>query len=185
MLPGRYTVALAAGDATLEASVEVRLDPRVEISRSDLMARHAAMMDSYRLSGMVSDARDRMQGMQQQLGQIDDRVAAAAEAPEALTDEIEAFREDLEALQEEVGGGGGFGGPAAGAFVWQTNERATSPPTADQLWQIDRSWEALPALIEQLNELVAKRLPALNAKVYAEGLRPEVAEAVEMPRRGR
>ena len=188
VLPGRYAVALAAGDATLEASVEVRLDPRVEISRSDLMARHAAMMDSYRLSGMVSDARDRMQGMQQQLGQIDDRVAAAAEAPEALTDEIEAFREDLEALQEEVGGGGGFGGfsgPAAGAFVWQTIERATSPPTADQLWQIDRSWEELPALVEQLNELVTERMPALNAKVYAEGLRPEVAEAVEMPRRGR
>ena len=188
VLPGRYTVALAAGDATLEASVEVRLDPRAEISRSDLMARHAAMMDSYRLSGMVSDARERMQGMQQQLGQIDDRVAAAAEAPEALTDEIEAFREDLEALQEEVGGGGGFGGfsgPAAGAFVWQTIERATSPPTADQLWQIDRSWEELPALVEQLNELVTERMPALNAKVYAEGLRPEVAEAVEMPRRGR
>ena len=188
VLPGLYAVALTAGDATLEASVEVRLDPRVEISRSDLMARHAAMMDSYRLSGMVSDARDRMQGMQQQLGQIDDRVAAAAEAPEALTDEIDAFREDLEALQEEVGGGGGFGGfsgPAAGAFVWQTIERATSPPTADQLWQIDRSWEELPALVEQLNELVTERMPALNAKVYAEGLRPEVAEAVEMPRRGR
>ena len=190
VLPDSYTVALTTGEATLETSVEVRLDPRVSISRAGLMARHAAMMDSYRLSGAVSDARDRMAEMREQLGQIDERVADAAEAPEDLTDEIKAFREDLETLQDEIGGGGGFGGfgggggPAAGAFVWSTIERTTSPPTADQLWQIDRSWEELPGVIEKLNELVTERLPALNARVYAEGVRPKPGGAVMMPSRG-
>ncbi len=189
VLPGSYTVALTAGEATLETPVEVRLDPRVTISRADLMARHAAMMDSYRLFGPVSDARDRMGEMREQLEQIDERVAAAAEAPEALTDEIKAFREDLEALQDEIGGGGfgGFGGgsgAAAGATVWRTMESATHAPTADQLWQIDRSWEELPAVIERVNEMVTERLPAVQARVYAEGVRPETGEAVEMPRRG-
>ncbi|MDE2982341.1 MAG: hypothetical protein OXU74_14210 [Gemmatimonadota bacterium] len=191
VLPGSYTVALTAGDATLETPAEVRLDPRVEISRFALMARHSAMMDSYRLSGAVSDARGRMGEMREQLSQIDDRVAAAAEAPGELTEAIEAFREDLEALQDDIGGGGGFGGfgggsgAAAGASVWATIERASSSPTADQLWQIDRSWEELPPIIERLNELVTERLPALNAKVYAEGLRPKAGEAVAMPRRER
>ncbi|MCY3611043.1 MAG: hypothetical protein OXH51_05855, partial [Gemmatimonadetes bacterium] len=177
------------GDTALETSVEVRLDPRVSISRGDLMARHAAMMDSYRLSGVVSDVRERMGEMREQLSQIDERVAAAAEAPEELSEAIKAFRENLEALQDEIGGGGfggfgGGGGVAAGAFVWATIERASGDPNADQLWQIDRSWEELPPIIERLNELVTERLPALNAKVYAEGLRPEVGEAVAMPRRG-
>ena len=189
VLPGNYTVTLTAADATVETPVEVRLDPRVEISRFALMARHAAMMDSYRLSGAVSDARERMGDMRDQLGQADERVGAAEDPPEALTEEIESFREDLEALQEEIGGGGGFGGGgsgvAAGASAWGTIERTTSDPTADQLWQIDRAWEDLPALIERLNELLTERLPALNARVYAEGLRPKVGKAVMMPRRER
>ena len=107
VLPGSYTVALAAGGDAFETTAEVRLDPRVELSRSDLMARHAAMMDSYRLSGAVSDARDRMSTMSEQLGDIEERVAAAAEAPEELTKEIDAFREDL---------GGGAGGPWFGGL---------------------------------------------------------------------
>jgi len=40
-------------------------------------------------------------------------------------------------------------------------------------------------VIEQLNELLTDRLPALNAKVYAEGLRPKTGEAVLLPRRER
>ena len=187
VLPGSYTVTLTAGDVTLETPVEVRLDPRVEISRFALMARHTAMMDSYRLSGAMSDAQEAMGEMRDQLDQAEERVDAAENPPEALMDEIESFREDLEALQEEFGGGGfgGGGGPAAGAFAWQAIERATGDPTADQLWQIDRSWEELPAIVKRLNELLTDRLPALNAKVYAEGLRPKAGEAVAMPTRGR
>ena len=79
VLPGSYTVALSAGDATLETPVEVRLDPRTEISRGDLMARHAAMLDSYGLSGAVGDARDRIGEMREQLGQAEERVGAARE----------------------------------------------------------------------------------------------------------
>ena len=79
---------------------------------------------------------------------------------------------------------GGGGGGARGAGVWRQIEAATHAPTADQLWQIDRSWEELPAIIERLNELVTVSLPALNAKLYAEGLRPKPGEAVVMPGRG-
>ncbi len=185
VLPGSYTVVLAAGGDAFETTAEVRLDPRVEISQADLMARHAAMMDSYRLSGAVSAVRERMSTMSEQLGRIDERVAAAAEAPDELTKELDAFREDLEAVQDDLGGGGfgGGSGPAAGASAWQSIERASSAPTADQLWQIDRSWEELPAVIEQLNALLTGRLPALNAKVYAEGLGPKAGKAVVMPRR--
>ena len=185
VLPGSYTVALSAGGETMVEEAEVRLDPRVEISRGELMARHTAMMDSYRLSGVVAAAREGIGEAREQLGQADERVEAAAEAPESLRDEIAALREAVDEVAGELGGGGfgGGGGAGAGAGVWRQVESATSPPTADQLWRIDRSWEELPAIIERLNELVTVSLPALNAKLYAEGLGPKPGEAVAMPGR--
>ena len=183
--PGSYTVALATGSDMpeaesdmLETTAEVRLDPRVSISRGDLAARHDAMMDSYRLSGAVQDANDRIESMTGQLDGIEERVEGAEEAPEELTEEIEAFREALEEVEDELDDA------SNGAGVWGTIQGASSPPTADQLWQIDRSWEDLPAVIERVNEMVTARLPALHDRVYAADIRPDAGEPVAMPRRG-
>ena len=179
VLPGSYRVALAAGADTLDTSAEVRFDPRVTISRGDLMARHDAMMDSYHLSGAVGDANDRIESMTEQLDAVEERVDDAEEAPEGLTEEVEAFREALDEVDEELGDVSG------GASVWGTIQSSSSLPTADQLWQTDRTWEELPALIERVNGMLAERLPALHARVYAEAVRPELGEAVVMPVRGR
>ena len=82
VLPGTYTVALTVGEETMEQPVEVRLDPRVTISRSDLMARHEAMLRSYRLSGPRNQAGQRMQQMMQQVAQAEQRANDAEEVPE-------------------------------------------------------------------------------------------------------
>ena len=112
---------------TLETSAEVRFDPRVTISRGDLVARHDAMMDSYRLSGAVGDANDRIESMTGQLDAVEERVDDAEEAPEGLTEEIEAFREALDEVDEELGDVSG------GASVWGTIQSSSSlrrPPTS-------------------------------------------------------
>ena len=179
VLPGSYRIAVAAGADTLDTSAEVRFDPRVTISRGDLVARHDAMMDSYRLSGAVDDANDRIESMAGQLDAVEERVAGAEEAPEGLEEEIEAFREALDEVDEELGDASG------GASVWGTIQSASSLPAADQLWQTERAWNDLPAVIERVNELLTVRMPALHARVYAPGVRPEVGEAVMMPVRMR
>ena len=179
VLPGSYRIAVAAGADTLDTSAEVRFDPRVTISRGDLVARHDAMMDSYRLSGAVDDANDRIESMAGQLDAVEERVAGAEEAPEGLEEEIEAFREALDEVDEELGDASG------GASVWGTIQSASSLPAADQLWQTERAWNDLPAVIERVNGLLTVRMPALHARVYAPGVRPEVGEAVMMPVRGR
>ena len=189
VLPGRYRVALTVeGDTMAEAieeMVEVRLDPRVEIAPRDLQARQAAMMDSYRLSGVVTAVRERIGEVREQLQEAEERVAAAAEAPEALAEEIASLGEAVDRVAAELGGGGfgGGSGAGAGATVWRLIEGATHAPTADQLWRIDRSWEELPDVVAEINELVTVALPALNAKLYAEGLRPQPGEGVTMPER--
>ena len=180
VLPGEYTVVLATGADTLETTVEVRLDPRVSMSRSDLEARQAVMMDSYRLSGTVQTIRERLGSVEEQLDRIERQVESVADSvPEELTDEIEAFREALEELEEE------FGDVSGGSFTWGSMQRSTTPPTADQLWQIDRSWEEVPPLIPRVNEMVTLRLPALYERVYAEDLAPEPEEPVVAPVRRR
>ena len=63
VLPGAYVVNLTAGEEVLEAQVEVRLDPRVQIAPGDLAARQTAMLDAYRLSGSVEKAEDAIEAM--------------------------------------------------------------------------------------------------------------------------
>ncbi|MXW18688.1 MAG: hypothetical protein F4123_01820 [Gemmatimonadetes bacterium] len=180
VLPGEYSVVLATGADTLETTVEVWLDPRVSMSRSDLEARQAVMMDSYRLSGTVQAIQERLGSIGEQLDRIERQVQSLTEeVPEDLAEEIEAFREALEELEEELGDVTG------GAFAWGSMQRSTTPPTADQLWQIDRSWEEVPPLIPRVNEMVTVRLPALYDRVYVEGLRPEAEEPVVAPVRRR
>ena len=56
-------------------------------------------------------------------------------------------------------------------------------PTEDQMWQIDRAWELMEELTGPLNELITSRVPALNAQLYAEGVRPKPGEVVVVPGR--
>ena len=180
VLPGDYTVVLATGADTLETTVEVWLDPRVSMSRADLEARQAVMMDSYRLSGTVQTIRERLGSIEEQLDRIERQVQSVTDSvPAELAEEIEAFREALEELEEEVGDVSG------GSFAWGGMQRSTTPPTADQLWQIERSWEGVPPLIPRVNEMLTVRLPALYDRVYVEGLRPEAEEPVVAPVRRR
>ena len=179
VLPGSYNVTLTVDEETMERTLEVRLDPRVEISMADLRARHEAMLDSYRMSGALFGARELIESMNGHLNGIEDRIEEAAEPPEGLQEEVDALREALEEVQGDLNDAG------RGASVWGSIQRATNSPTADQLWQIERSWEELPAVIERVNALLAERLPPLYGRVLAEDLQPELGEVVAVPRRGR
>ena len=62
-------------------------------------------------------------------------------------------------------------------------DRATAHPTADQLWQIESTWEEAPAVIERINALLSDRRPALEVRLAEEGVHPEIGEVIEVPRR--
>ena len=179
VLPGTYTVTLAMGEETMSRTLEVRLDPRAEISQADLLARQEAMLDSYRMSGAVSGARELIETVHGHLNGIEDRIDEAAEPPADLREEVDTLRNELEEVEEDLNDAG------RGASVWRAIQRATNAPTADQLWTIDRSWEQLPGVIERVNVLLAERLPLLFARVLPEDLRPDLGEAVAVPSRGR
>ena len=84
----------------------------------------------------------------------------------------------LEAIREALGEARRWAG-IAGAI-----QQSSTLPTEDQLWQVDAAWEATPPLIERLNILITDRAPALNSALNDAGVRPDVGEALVVPRRG-
>ncbi|MCZ6918491.1 MAG: hypothetical protein O7I93_17080 [Gemmatimonadetes bacterium] len=51
------------------------------------------------------------------------------------------------------------------------------------MWQIDRAWERVSALIETLNDIITVRMPAINRRLDAEGIRPDPGREIAVPAR--
>jgi len=176
VLPGTYTARLdVPGAGSSDTPVEVRLDPRVEIDRADLMARQEAMMRSFSLAKPVYEAGQAVNRIRRQLTDAQRRVEEHADAPETLTDEIDAISEALDEVNDDLGDA------RQGAGVRGRLEDAHVRPTADQLWLIERGWEMLPGAIERLNGLITDRVPALYDAMNEAGIRPDPGEPVEVP----
>ncbi len=178
VLPGTYHIEIQGPDAAETTSVDVRLDPRIDISPGALASRQVLLLDAYRLGHSGSQAEDAIESMRDRLSELDARMAEAESPPEALSGDLEAFRAELDSLEEALDdatdGGGGL--------MFQV-QGSTGPPTSDQQWLLEQSWESLPPVIEDINAALTLTLPALEARVYAEGVRPPVADPVPLPRR--
>jgi hypothetical protein len=173
VLPGTYTVRLEAAGQTLTADVTVRGDPRIQIARADLEARQEAMMTAYRLAKPNYEAGQAVQRLTQQLTDVRQLLRQARDVPEAITQAVQSLQREL----QQAGQG------ASAAFAI---EASTSLPTADQLWQLDRSWELLPGVIEKINAVITTKLPALYTQLNEQGIRPDPGSPVPVPvRRGR
>ena len=175
VLPGTYTVRLEAGGRTVETTIEVVLDPRLQVSTDVLEVRQDAMMDAYHLAKPVYDAQQALAAINGQLNDV--RGLLPDNAPEAVSDELEDITRDVRQIQvgmQDAGAGAGAGN-AMQSFI--------GAPTADQLWQIDQSWQLLPGVIEQINAVITDRMPGLVAMVYQPGVGPDPLDTVAVPSR--
>ena len=116
---------------------------------------------------------DRLEG---QLAAAEQLIESAAEAPEGLDEELEAIREALDQIDD-------VGEARRNAGVATAIQGSSTLPTEDHMWQVDRAWEAMEELLGPLNELITSRVPALNAQLFAAGVRPKPGEVVAMPER--
>jgi hypothetical protein len=177
VLPGTYTVRLEVGGEVSTTDIRVLGDPRIEISRTDLQTRQDALLSLYELNKSLREAN-------RALGEVSDQVSDAQEllkgfegAPEELVEAAEKLKNDLDSLRQDLADAGG------NARVSGAIEGSTTRPTADQMWQMDQAWEEVPPLIEQLNDVITHRLPALYDHLNEHGIRPDPGEAVVLPRR--
>lgn len=100
------------------------------------------------------------------------------EAVESVRTEVERVREQISTLEDELDEA------AEGAEVWEDIESSGGTATADQLWQLERSWERVPALVESVNALLTGDMSRVLGMVYTDVARPDVTEPVPVPRRG-
>lgn len=178
VMPGTYLVELTAGNAVVQAEVTVRLDPRVSLSRREMMVRHQTMLESYRLGHAEERAGEVLDEVRDRLDEVEELLAEAEDAPAGIADELEALRAEIEAIEEEVDDA------AVGSGAWSRIQAFSGPPPADELWRIERSWEMLPPVIERVNAVATERLPALLSRVYTPDARPPAPDPAPLPRRG-
>ncbi len=177
VLPGSYTVRLEAGGLAMERSVEVRLDPRVQTTASALRARQALMVDGAALAAPLSEIQDRLRGLLEQLDEVGELVDDHDDADDALRDRVASLAERAREVRGDLGPLNAATRAARGA------ESSFQAPTGDARWQVDRAWDALPGLIERVNDLVVGDVPSLYAELDRLGIRPHPGERIEMPSR--
>jgi hypothetical protein len=177
VLPGTYTVRLEAAGRTLTTDVVVRGDPRIDISRADLEARQRAMMSAYQLAKPSYEAGRATRRLNQQLDDISSLLGDANDVPEAIQEHVDSLRSELRELRQELQRAG------AGAGAAFAIEASTTLPTADQLWQIEQSWEKLPGLIDKLNDVIDNKMPALYDALNEHGIRPDPGKPITVPTR--
>lgn len=175
VMPGSYSVNLDAGGSSFSRELTVRLDPRVEITRADLIARQHALLDAYALAKPLYEARSAIQELNRQLADIQGLLGDQEDAPAALSEEATTILDELNELNSELSQVSRLA--RAGGSV----EGSTTKPTEDQLWQIERAWEQVPDLISRLNAFVTGRVPAFYARLNENGIRPDPGEAVSIP----
>ena len=177
VVPGTYTVSMEVGDQQYSSTVEIIAEPRRPMTRADRTARQDALMSLHVLAVPIYEATQAAERLTEQLDAAEELIEGAAGAPEGLTEGLTAVRAELEAVQTDLGTA------RQNARVAGAIQGSSTPPTEDQLWQVDRAWELMPDAVDRLNVLVLTRVPALNTMLYAEGVRPSAGEAIDMPRR--
>ena len=145
------------------------------MTRADREARQRALIRMHALAGPIHEAGRAIEKLEEQLAAAEELIDAAAEPPEGVGEEVDSIRAALAAVEDELGEADDHAG-VAGAM-----QASSTRPTEDQIWQVERAWEVFHELLAPLNELITSRVPALNARLYAEGVRPKVGGVVRGP----
>ncbi len=187
VLPGRYTVQLEIGEQVLERPLEVRLDPRVEFSETDLRAQYQAVRRLTDMEMRAIEALRTVESSTLSLEGVSGKLCKIEELPEdttaGLTDEIEELTKDLAAVKSALvraTPGLGYRSSAellekirqlrSGSGNFPGIEGANAPPTREQADWLERLDEELKEVEQRLDSLISERLKALNRKLNERGI---------------
>ena len=107
-LPGTYGVRLTRGETSVSSELEVRYDPRVEVSTAELEAQDAFLADASEMRTAIMDSVNRMRDVRQQVQSVVDRTEDHAdaetisEAGTALVESIDDWIGDLAQFKRET-----------------------------------------------------------------------------------
>ena len=131
-------------------------------------------MSAFALSGPVGEATRAHGRLEDQIEAVREQLDEHDDVPESLTDEVDSIAEELEAIDDELD-------IAQNGNVLFSLESYHAAPTEDQLFELERGWDAIPGVAERLNVLITDRMPALYRAMNEAGIRPDPGEPVEVP----
>lgn len=134
-------------------------------------------MSLYALSKSIREANQAVSRLSSRVAEIEELLEQHESAPESLVEQAHRLSESIGDIRQE------FNQANRNARVASAIDASTTRPTADQLWQIDQAWENVPGLVEQINEIIRTRLPALYRACDEHGIRPDPGQAIELPRK--
>ena len=163
VLPGRYTVTLAARGKTVSQPVEVTGDSRMTIAAGALEARHVAAERLAALQRSFNDGVVLQRRMAAERARID---SSLAQVP-ARRDSLAALSAQVRKQLDSLGGrfGGGFGGPKFGFLDLDGSMQASSTgPTVAQRRALDQLAAKLRVDLTALNTLLGGAFAELQRR---------------------
>ncbi|HSD26130.1 MAG TPA: hypothetical protein VLL75_02450, partial [Vicinamibacteria bacterium] len=175
VLPATYTARLTVDGKSYSTPVEVRLDPRVTVSRPDLEEQLAFTLalreELTRLSGIVRDLRSVREQVKARTASVKDRPGAAplVEAADALVAKCDALEERLHNPKAEVSydilampGGTKLYSRLAPLYSW--SHEGDGRPSQGMREVHAELRKELDALAAEWAAILEAGVPALNAK---------------------
>jgi photosystem II stability/assembly factor-like uncharacterized protein len=169
VLPGRYTVTLAARGRTASQVVEVSADSRVEVAAGALQKRHEATL---RLAALVSSFNDGVvlhRRMVAERARLDSALAGVPARRDSVAPLAARVKQRLDSLGRRFGAG--FGGPKFGFLDLDGSLQASSTePTVAQQRALDQLAASLREDLTALNALLAGDFSELQRRSAGAGV---------------
>lgn len=168
VLPGEYTVSLAASNGKSSAKLIVNMDPRRPYSRADLLLKQEAIRRLLRMEENGGSALRKITSLNAQLSILKARLAGAE-----LSDEASSLQEQWEGIA------GKLRNPIPGkpaallqqiGFLGHMLETYDGAPTKAQSEWIDRYDQELSEVLAQLGQSLKTGLAQFNARLRAAGI---------------
>jgi len=169
VLPGEYTVKLLANGREFTQKVQVRGDPRVNVTTEALRSRIDAGMKIGELNRAFVDGAKLFERTDAEAGRL--RAALKDSKSSTATTAADSALRDLSTRIDSLRPrfrGQGFGSPMGRAFdLLGALEASSGAPTEAQQRLLDHLTMELRENIEQLNDVASKRMVCVRGRVAA------------------
>lgn len=176
VFPGTYQVSISAGALTSATSLSVMGDPRNPVSIADLVAKRDALLQMAAIGQREDDARDELTRL---LNAVETVLETLAEDADALREQGETLRGELQALNERLFTGpecqGGCGGDVVADLIGRPMERVageTGGPSANTIHMMNQARAAADTIESELEAISAGSVAAYTAALLEAGYTP-------------
>ena len=168
VLPGRYTVTLAARAKSVSQSVEVAADSRLDIASGALEARHTASQQLTALEKSFNDGVVLHRRLASEFTRLDSALAGSPARRDSLAALSKKVRQRIDSLGRRFGGG--FGGAKFGFLDLDGSMQASSTgPTVAQQRALDQLRVQLREDLASLNTLLSGDFAEFQRRVLGGG----------------